>query len=70
MTAGEGIALANLLKEAGLVGSTSDAHRMVKQGAVRIDGERIADSRQLMASSQVLIIQVGKRRFAKVTTLK
>ncbi|MAG01673.1 MAG: tyrosine--tRNA ligase [Acidiferrobacteraceae bacterium] len=70
VTAGEGIALANLLKEAGLVGSTSDAHRMVKQGAVRIDGERIADSRQLMASSQVLIIQVGKRRFAKVTTLK
>ncbi len=36
VTAGEGIALANLLKEAGLVGSTSDAHRMVKQGAVRI----------------------------------
>jgi len=70
VTAGEGIALANLLKEAGLVGSTSDAHRMVKQGAVRIDGERIADSRQLMASGQVLIIQVGKRRFAKVTTLK
>ena len=70
VTAGEGIALANLLQEAGLVGSTSDAHRMVKQGAVRIDGERIADSRQLMASSQVLIIQVGKRRFAKVTTLK
>ncbi|HJL65578.1 MAG: tyrosine--tRNA ligase [Arenicellales bacterium] len=70
VTAGEGIALANLLKEAGLVGSTSDAHRMVKQGAVQIDGERIADSRQLMASGQVLIIQVGKRRFAKVTTLK
>lgn len=67
---GGGIALANLLKEAGLTGSTSDAHRLVKQGAVRIDGERIADSRQLIASGETRVIQVGKRRFAKVTTLK
>jgi len=61
------MAIANLLKEAGLVQSTSDAMRMVKQGAVRIDGERVEDTRlQLKAGSQH-VYQVGKRRFAKVT---
>ncbi|MCH1918453.1 tyrosine--tRNA ligase [Shewanella sp. A3A] len=63
----EGIALANLLKEAGLVGSTSDAMRMVKQGAVKIDGEKIEDSKQLFAAGTTAIFQVGKRKFAKVT---
>ena len=47
---GEGIVLANILKDAGLVNSTSEAHRMVKQGAVKIDGERVDDSRQTLQS--------------------
>lgn len=63
----EGMALANLLKEAGLVGSTSDAMRMVKQGAVKIDGDKIEDSKQLFAAGTTAIFQVGKRKFAKVT---
>jgi len=63
----EGIAIGNLLKEAGLVSSTSEAMRMIKQGAVKIDGEKISDSKLLLAQNSVHIYQVGKRRFAKVT---
>lgn len=58
--------IANLLKEAGLVNSTSDAYRMIKQGAVKIDGEKV-DSRDLkIQKGTENIYQVGKRRFAKV----
>ena len=63
----EGIPIANLLKDANLVGSTSDAHRMAKQGAVKMDGEKIADSRMKVMAGGPFIFQVGKRRFAKVT---
>jgi tyrosyl-tRNA synthetase len=65
----EGIAIANLLKEAGLVSSTSDAHRMTKQGAVKVNGEKLADSRQIISAGSEQIYQVGKRRFAKVRIL-
>jgi len=64
---GEGIAIGNLLKESGLVSSTSEAMRMIKQGAVKIDGEKISDPKLLLAQNSVHIYQVGKRRFAKVT---
>ena len=59
--------LANLLKEAALVGSTSDAHRMTKQGAVKINGEKVDDSRQIMPVGTTAVYQVGKRKFARVT---
>ena len=59
--------LANLLKEAGLVGSTSDAHRMTKQGAVKINGEKVEDSRQVVTVGSTDVYQVGKRKFARVT---
>ncbi len=62
----EGIAIAKLLKQAGLVKSTSEAFRMIRQGAVRIDGERLEDPRRVIAPGEVHIFQVGKRRFAKV----
>ena len=62
----EGMPLANVVKNAGLTGSTSEAHRMVKQGAVKIDGERVSDSRQAMTAGAEFILQVGKRRFARV----
>ena len=61
------IGLASLLKEAALVGSTSDAFRMIKQGAVRIDGERISDKGLAIQSGSTHVYQVGKRRFARVT---
>ncbi len=63
---GSGMPLANVLREAGLVSSTSEAHRMVKQGAVKLDGERLSDSRALMRPGLSGIVQVGKRRFAKL----
>jgi len=59
--------LANLLKEAGLVGSTSDGHRMTKQGAVKINGKKVDDSRQIMPKDTTAVYQVGKRKFAKIT---
>lgn len=63
----DGVApIANLLKDAGLVGSTSEAIRMIRQGAVRIDGERIEDTQLSCARGSEHVYQVGKRRFAKV----
>jgi tyrosyl-tRNA synthetase len=61
------IAIANLLKEAGLVASTSDAMRMIKQGAAKIEGEKITDNKLRIALGTTAIYQVGKRKFAKVT---
>ncbi|ABL99057.1 tyrosine--tRNA ligase [Shewanella amazonensis] len=63
----EGMAVANLLKEAGLVGSTSDAMRMIKQGAVKMDGEKLEDAKQVFSAGLSAVFQVGKRKFAKVT---
>ncbi len=62
----EGLAIANLLRDAKLTSSTSDSIRMIKQGAVRIDGERITDTKLIIASDTAHIYQVGKRKFAKV----
>lgn len=64
---GEGMPIANLLKEANLVGSTSEAMRMIKQGAVKIDGEKVEDTRLHLASESQAVYQVGKRKFAKIT---
>ena len=67
LVAGEGIAIANVLKEAGLVGSTSDAMRMIKQGAAKIDGVKIEDTRLQLTAGTSGVFQVGKRKFAKIT---
>ncbi len=58
--------LANLLKEAGLVDSTSEAMRMFKQGAVKVDGERVDDPKHEAVPGSA-VYQVGKRRFARIT---
>jgi tyrosyl-tRNA synthetase len=63
---GGGFAIANLLKDAGLTKGTSDAMRMIKQGAVKIDGEKISDPKLIIASGTRQVFQVGKRRFARV----
>jgi len=62
----EGIPVANLLKQVGLVSSTSEGLRMLKQGAVRIDGERVEDPSVVCVSGTERVYQVGKRRFARV----
>jgi tyrosyl-tRNA synthetase len=61
-----GYPIANLLKDADLVKSTSEAMRMIKQGAVRIDGERVADPALLIQGGTAAVYQVGKRRFARI----
>jgi tyrosyl-tRNA synthetase len=61
-----GLPLPNLLKEAGLVGSTTEARSMLRQGAVRLDGERIEDAELSFATGDEHVLQVGKRRFARV----
>ena len=62
--------IANLLKEAGLVASTSEAMRMIKQGAAKIDGEKVADNKLMLAAGSEAVYQVGKRKFAKVTLIE
>lgn len=61
------IAIGNLLKEAGLVGSTSEAMRMIKQGAVKIDGGKIDNPKLILKKGVSAVFQVGKRKFAKIT---
>jgi len=61
------LGLAHLLKSAGLVSSTSEAFRMIKQGAVRIDGERVEDRSLTIDAGSTNVYQVGRRRFARVS---
>ncbi len=61
-----GMAIGNLLKEAGLVNSTSDAMRMIRQGAAKIDGDKIEDTK-LVPAAGTAVYQVGKRKFARIT---
>ena len=62
-----GMPLANLLRDAGLTSSTSEALRMLGQGAIRIDGQRVEDRALLFSAPAELVVQVGKRRFARIT---
>ena len=58
--------MANLLKDSNLVSSTSEAFRMIKQGAVKVDGEKLTD-KDLALDEGTLVFKVGKRKFARVT---
>jgi tyrosyl-tRNA synthetase len=61
-----GIALAQALKQSGLVASTSEALRMIEQGGVKLDGEKVSDKALKLASGAEAVLQVGKRKFARV----
>ncbi|MDA9660179.1 tyrosine--tRNA ligase [Pseudomonadota bacterium] len=61
------IPLSNLLKDCGMTSSASEAIRMIKQGAVRIDEEKITDTKHTVSSGTSAIYQVGKRKFKKIT---
>ena len=61
--------IANLLKDAGLAPSTSEALRAIQQGSVRIDGERIENRSLELTSGSSHVYQVGKRRVARVVVL-
>ena len=64
-----GMSISNVLKESGLVNSTSDGRRMIEQGAVKIDGERVSDSKQVLKVGFSGAMQVGKRKFVRVTLI-
>ncbi len=61
------IAIANLLKQAGLVASTSDAFRMIKQGAAKIDSKKITERGLVIKAGTTAVYQVGKRKFARIS---
>jgi tyrosyl-tRNA synthetase len=61
------LGIGHVLQQAGLVASTSEAFRMIKQGAVKIDGERVEDRSLELPSGARHVLQVGKRRFARVS---
>ena len=66
ITLGDGMLIGNLTKEAQLCGSSSEGGRMVKQGAVKINGEKLDDPRALISESEPFVLQVGKRKFARI----
>ncbi len=66
---GDSIGIAQLLKMAGLVESTSEAYRAMEQGGVKIDREKVSDRQLQLAKGQSVVAQVGKRKFANVTIL-
>jgi len=65
--ADDGMVVMQVLKQAGLTPSTSEALRMIEQGGVRLDGEKLSDKGLKLARGGTFVVQVGKRKFAKVT---
>ncbi len=64
----EGMPIANVLKEAGLTTSTSEALRMIKQGAVKINGDKVEDKALVIQAGLDAVFQVGKRKYARITS--
>lgn len=64
---GDGLAISQVLKQAGLTGSTSEALRMIEQGGVKLNGERVTDKALALKRGERCVVQVGKRKFARVT---
>ncbi|OAI48711.1 tyrosine--tRNA ligase [Gammaproteobacteria bacterium SCGC AG-212-F23] len=62
----KGMLIANVMKTAGLVNTTSDGIRLVEQGGVKIDGEKILSKNLHLQPGKTIVIQAGKRRFAKI----
>jgi tyrosyl-tRNA synthetase len=63
----EGISLAQAIKQVGLLSSTSDALRMIDQGGVRVNGEKVSDRAFALPRNEAFVVQVGKRKYAKIT---
>ncbi|HSR63133.1 MAG TPA: tyrosine--tRNA ligase [Gammaproteobacteria bacterium] len=61
-----GMLIGQVLKQAGLTASTSEAFRMISQGAVRVDGERVSERDTLLPVNSSYVVQVGKRKFARI----
>ena len=59
--------IAQVLKQAGLVGSTSEGLRQIEGGGVRINGDKVSDKALQLVAGETVVLQVGKRKFARVT---
>jgi tyrosyl-tRNA synthetase len=68
-TGNEGLPVAQVLKQAGLATSTSEAMRAIEQGGVRLDGERVSDKSLRLLPGTTVVLQVGKRKFARVVLI-
>jgi len=66
---GPSVKIAQLLKEAGLAASSSAAYRLIEQGGVRIDGEKISDRELAISVGETHVVQAGKREFARITVV-
>ena len=64
---GDSIGVAQMLKQASLVASTSEAFRAIEQGGIKLDGERVADKALALDKGVTVVAQVGKRKFARIT---
>jgi tyrosyl-tRNA synthetase len=64
---GKGLTILQVLKQAGLTASASEATRMIEQGGVRVDGEKVSDKSLTLVRGKRFVVQVGKRKFARVT---
>ncbi|HUX62615.1 tyrosine--tRNA ligase [Sulfuricella sp.] len=63
----DGLPISQALKQAGLTASTSDALRMIDQGGVKLDGEKLSDKALKLKAGETVVAQVGKRKFARIT---
>src|SRR6185369_4773165 len=66
-TAGAGMPIAQLAKRAGIVESTSEALRLIAQRGLKVDGEVVADKALVIPAGATVVVQAGKRKFARVT---
>ena len=66
-TAGKGIGIGQLVKQAGVSLSTTQAYALIDQGGLRLDGERVTDKSIIVPAGQTVVVQAGKRKFARVT---
>jgi tyrosyl-tRNA synthetase len=66
VSSADSMPIANVLKEAGLTGTTSEALRMIQQGGVKLDGEKISDKALQIARGASVVLQIGKRKFSRV----
>jgi tyrosyl-tRNA synthetase len=66
-TSAEGLHIAQLLKQAGLTASTTEALRLIEQGGVKLNGEKVSDKTIKLGRGETAVVQVGKRKFARVT---
>lgn len=65
--AGEGLSIIQAIKQAGLTASTSEAMRMIDQGGIKLNGEKVSDKALVLTGKEPFVIQVGKRKFARVS---